>query len=83
MARVHKLAIAHQEVIAGYNNNLTIRELGKLHGVSPGTIRNCLIANDVKLRKRGRRAIPKKKQTEEWFEYKWWQVENQDKGEQI
>lgn len=51
----NKLVTAKTEVVEGYKNGLTIRQLGEIHKVSPGTIRNCLISNGVTLRRRGRK----------------------------
>jgi hypothetical protein len=51
----NKLATSAPQVVEGYRNGATLRELAQIHSVSAGTIRNCLISNGVALRSRGRR----------------------------
>lgn len=51
----NKLVTAAPQVVEGYQNGATLKELSQLHGVSQGTVRNCLISQGVTLRPRGRR----------------------------
>ncbi len=51
----NKLATAHDQVVDAYNNGATLRQIGDVHGVSPGTVRNLLRELDVPMRNRGRR----------------------------
>lgn len=50
-----KLSHVREEISVAYANGLTLRELAKIHNVSPSTIRNLLISNDKPRRKPGRR----------------------------
>lgn len=47
---------ADQIKFAYSEGEMTLRELALHHKVSPGTIRNLLVAHGVTLRKRGRRS---------------------------
>lgn len=63
----NKLATATPQVVEGYRNGATLRQLANLHNVSSGTVRNCLIANGVELRPRGRRrrnSVPQEETTD-------------------
>jgi hypothetical protein len=51
----NKLATAREQVREAYLNGATLREIGEVHGVSAGTVRNVLIEIGVELRPRGRR----------------------------
>jgi len=51
----NKLATAHDQVVEAYRNGATLRQIGEVHGVSPGTVRNLLRELDVPMRDRGRR----------------------------
>jgi hypothetical protein len=51
----NKLATAKEQVREAYLNGATLRQIGEVHGVSPGTVRNALIEMGEKLRPRGRR----------------------------
>lgn len=51
----NKLTTSTSQVVEGYKNGATLKELASLHEVSSGTIRNCLVSNGVSLRARGRR----------------------------
>lgn len=51
----NKLATAHEQVTEAYKNGATLRQIGEVHGVSPGTVRNLLRELDVPMRDRGRR----------------------------
>lgn len=55
-----KLATRTNEVCEGYRNGLTIKQLSDIHGCSPGTVRNLLVACSVPLRSRGRRSNNKR-----------------------
>ena len=58
--RRRKLITEDQLIVAGYNNDLTLRALAAFYKVSIGTIRNILITNGVKMRPRGRKPKEKK-----------------------
>jgi transposase-like protein len=49
------LAPVKEQVIEAYNNGATLRQIAEVHGVSSGTVRNCLRESSVDLRPRGRR----------------------------
>ncbi len=51
----NKLATSHEQVVNAYENGATLRQIGDLHGVSPGTVRNLLRELDIPMRNRGRR----------------------------
>ena len=51
----NKLSTAHDQVRAAYRNGATLRAIGEVHGVSPGTVRNLLREMGETLRPRGRR----------------------------
>jgi transposase-like protein len=51
----NKLAKSAEQVQEAYQNGATLREISEVHGVSSGTVRNCLIEAGVKLRSRGRK----------------------------
>ena len=51
----NKLATAEEQVRAAYRNGATLREIGEVHGVSAGTVRNKLIELGEEMRPRGRR----------------------------
>lgn len=51
----NKLATAHDQVRDAYRNGATLRQIGDVHGVSPGTVRNLLREMDEPMRSRGRR----------------------------
>lgn len=59
-----KLATVIPNVVEGYNNGATLRELAHIYEVAPGTIRNLLLSQGAELRPRGRR----KKAVEELVE---------------
>ena len=49
------LAPVREQVIDAYKNGATLRQIAEVHGVSSGTVRNCLRVCEVQLRPRGRR----------------------------
>lgn len=51
----NKLFAVREQVREAYRNNATLRQIGEVHGVSAGTVRNLLIEMDEPLRRRGRR----------------------------
>ncbi len=51
----NKLAAHKEQVSEAYSNGATLREIGDIHNVSAGTVRNCLIEQGVSLRPKGRR----------------------------
>ena len=51
----NKLATAHEQVREAYRNGATLRQIGEVHGVSAGTVRNVLREMGETLRPRGRR----------------------------
>lgn len=51
----NKLAMHHDQVREAYRNGATLRQIGEVHGVSPGTVRNVLVDLGESLRSRGRR----------------------------
>lgn len=51
----NKLATAEEQVREAYRNGATLREIGEVHGVSAGTVRNKLIELGEEMRRRGRR----------------------------
>ena len=51
----NKLAMARDQFREAYRNGATLREIGEVHGVSAGTVRNVLIELGETLRSRGRR----------------------------
>lgn len=51
----NKLAMVHEQVREAYRNGATLRQIGDVHGVSPGTVRNVLKEMGENLRSRGRR----------------------------
>lgn len=54
-----KLDIHKDQVLAAYRNGMTMQELGDVHGVSVGTIRNFLIFHAEPIRTRGRgKSVP-------------------------
>lgn len=55
--RTKMLDLVEAQVIEGYRNGLTLRELAKTYEVSAGTVRNLLITGNVPLRARGRRKV--------------------------
>ena len=52
----NKLAMSQEQVRDAYKNGATLRQIGDVHGVSAGTVRNLLLEMGVKLRNRGRRS---------------------------
>jgi transposase-like protein len=54
----NKLATSREQVREAYRNGATLREIGEVHGVSAGTVRNVLIELGETLRSRGRRKKP-------------------------
>jgi hypothetical protein len=44
-----------EPVAEAYRNGATLRQIGEVYGVSPGTVRNVLIEMGVEMRPRGRR----------------------------
>jgi hypothetical protein len=50
-----KLAMAREQVREAYRNGATLRQIGEVHDVSPGTVRNVLMEMGETLRPRGRR----------------------------
>jgi len=55
MPRVRKLESIKDVIVASYNLGTSIDLIASTHNVSPGTIRNILIRQNVPLRKQGRR----------------------------
>ena len=53
----NKLATAREQVKEAYENGATLRQIGEVHGVSAGTVRNVLREMGVELRPRGRRKL--------------------------
>ena len=51
----NKLAATKEQVLEAYENGATLRQIAEVHGVSAGTVRNCLVELGIKLRSRGRR----------------------------
>jgi transposase-like protein len=51
----YTLAPVREQVIEAYKNGATLRQIAEVHGVSSGTVRNCLVECQVELRARGRR----------------------------
>ena len=51
----NKLATARDQVREAYRNGATLRQIGEVHGVSAGTVRNVLIEMGETMRPRGRR----------------------------
>jgi len=51
----NKLSTSHEQVLTAYRNGATLRQIGDVHGVSPGTVRNVLKEMGESLRSRGRR----------------------------
>lgn len=51
----NKLSMVRPQVREAYRNGATLRQIGDVHGVSPGTVRNALIEMGEELRARGRR----------------------------
>lgn len=51
----NKLAMCREQVREAYRNGATLRQIGEVHGVSAGTVRNVLIEMGETLRPRGRR----------------------------
>jgi transposase len=51
----NKLAVVREKVLEAYRNGATLRQIGEVHGVSPGTVRNVLKEMGESLRSRGRR----------------------------
>lgn len=51
----NKLATAGEQIREAYRNGATLREIGEVHEVSAGTIRNKLIELGEEMRRRGRR----------------------------
>ena len=51
----NKLATVRPQVQEAYRNGATLRQIGDVHGVSPGTVRNVLIEMGETMRSRGRR----------------------------
>lgn len=51
----NKLAPAKEQVQEAYQNGATLRQIAEVHGVSAGTVRNCLVELGIDLRPRGRR----------------------------
>jgi transposase-like protein len=51
----NKLAAAKEQVQEAYQNGATLRQIAEVHGVSAGTVRNCLVELGIDLRPRGRR----------------------------
>lgn len=51
----NKLATCKEQVREAYRNGATLREIGEVHGVSAGTVRNALIEMGEEMRPRGRR----------------------------
>ena len=47
------LDLVESQVIEGYRNGLTLRDLAKMYEVSAGTVRNLLVGASVPLRTRG------------------------------
>lgn len=52
--KVKKLSLVQDQVLTAYDNGCSLDSIAKTHGVSKGTVRNCLVENGRELRKRGR-----------------------------
>ena len=52
----NKLATSREQVRDAYKNGATLCQIGDVHGVSAGTVRNLLLEMGVELRNRGRRS---------------------------
>jgi hypothetical protein len=50
------LATCHEQVADAYKNGATLRQIGDVHSVSAGTVRNLLKELGIPLRARGRRS---------------------------
>lgn len=55
MSKLRKLTLSEENIVAGYKNGLTLRDLAAQFSASPGTIRATLVRHGVALRHRGRR----------------------------
>jgi transposase len=53
-AKPRKLDAVRPLVVAAYNNGLSMDEIATAHKVSKGTVRNCLKAEGIEVRKQGR-----------------------------
>jgi len=51
----NKLVTVNEQVREAYRNGATLRQIGEVHGVSAGTVRNALIEMGETMRRRGRR----------------------------
>lgn len=51
----NKLSAHKEQIQEAYANGATLRDIADIHGVSTGTVRNCLIEQGTSLRPRGRR----------------------------
>jgi DNA-directed RNA polymerase specialized sigma24 family protein len=51
----NKMSPYRDTVRDAYANGATLKEIAVVHGVSQGTVRNCLIEMGVELRPRGRK----------------------------
>ena len=51
----NKLSTVREQVREAYRNGATLRQIGEVHSVSPGTVRNVLVEMGEALRRRGRR----------------------------
>jgi hypothetical protein len=51
----NQLATVREQVGEAYQNGATLRQIGEVHSVSAGTVRNVLLELGIKLRSRGRR----------------------------
>ena len=51
----NKLSPYRDQVRDAYTNGATLKEIAVVHGISQGTVRNCLIEMGVELRPRGRK----------------------------
>ena len=51
------LDLVEAQVVEGYRNGSTLRELAKVYEVSAGTVRNLLKESGVPMRTRGRRRV--------------------------
>lgn len=56
MASPLKLSNQTPEIVEAYKNNMSLRDIANLHGVSTGTVRNLLVREGVALRQRGRKS---------------------------
>lgn len=49
----HKLALAEEQVVAAYENGMSLKEIAELHSCAVNTVRSTLIRRKVQIRRRG------------------------------